>query len=152
MEIKQLFFTASLLVILSCSAPTRETTGEEKVEEKSLVTYVDLTDPLDEVMIREGTDIFTAKCDHCHTIDTAAFTVPAFAGITNRRSPEWIMNMIINVNEMLKQDPVAVELLLRHQKVMPDPELGVAEARAVVEFLRSNDLQQLGEKDQAAEK
>lgn len=147
-----LIFIVLLLVILSCTGPTKEAGGEEKKEEKSLVGYVDLTDPLDQEMIREGTDIFTAKCDGCHTIDTAEFTVPAFAGVTNRRSPEWIMNMIINVDEMLKKDPVAADLLRKHKKVMPDPELSVIEARAMLEFLRSNDLQQLGEKDQAANK
>ncbi len=150
MKSLSLLFAGSLLVAFSCSAPTRESADEKQPEEKSLVTYVDLTDPLDQALIREGTEIFTAKCDYCHTIDTVEFTVPAFAGVTNRRSPEWIMNMIINVDEMLRQDPVAADLLQKHQKMMPDPELGVAEARAVLEFLRSNDLEQLGEKDQAA--
>lgn len=138
---------AAVLVLFSCTSKEASTEADETKEEKSLVGYVELTNPLDESLIQEGTKIFTAKCARCHTLDTAQFTVPSFAGVTNRRSPEWIMNMIINVDEMLKQDPVAADLLRKHKKVMPDPNLKVSEARAVLEFLRKNDLEQVGEND-----
>ena len=59
------------------------------------------------------------------------------------------MNMIINIDEMLKQDPVAADLLRKHREVMPDPELTVEQTRAVLEFLRNNDLEQVGQKDEA---
>ena len=62
------------------------------------------------------------------------------------------MNMIINVDEMLKRDPVAADLLRKHKRVMPDPMLDVVETRAILEFLRKNDEEQTGEKDQGATK
>ena len=153
MKTQYLILIVLIPFAFSCSNSTsQESTSTATSEEKSLVGYVELTDPLDMELVKEGTEIFTQKCARCHTIDTVEFTVPAFAGVTNRRSPEWIMNMIINVDEMLKQDPVAGDLLKRHKTVMPDPNLSVAETRSVLEFLRNNDLQQTGEKDLAVSK
>lgn len=147
------FLIAILPLFIACSSSTNQKAAIiETPEAKSLVGYVELTEPLDVAMIQKGTEIFTSKCAKCHTLDTVEFIVPAFAGVTNRRSPEWIMNMIINVDEMLKQDPVAADLLRRHKKEMPDPNLTVIETRSILEFLRNNDLEQMGEKDLAASK
>ena len=147
-----LIFVVMVFAIYACNTEKKEAEKTTTSEEKSLVGYVDLTDPLDENLILQGSRIFVSKCTRCHTLDTVEFIVPALAGVTNRRSPEWIMNMIINIDEMLKQDPVAAELLKKHKKVMPDPELSVSETRAVLEFLRKNDLEQLGEKDKGSKK
>jgi len=140
----------TMLIFSSCSSGKKEAKSIDTPGDKSLVGYVDLTNPLDEDLIQSGTDIFIQKCANCHTIDTVEFKVPSFAGITNRRTPEWIMNMVINIDEMLKQDPVAAELLQKHKKVMPDPNISVDQARGILEFLRNNDMQQVGVKDQAA--
>ena len=153
MKPQYLILTFLILFAFACSTSnSQESNSAAALEEKSLVGYVELTDPLDMELVKEGTEIFTQKCARCHTIDTVEFTVPALAGVTNRRSPEWIMNMIINVDEMLKQDPVAGDLLQRHKTVMPDPNLSVAETRSVLEFLRNNDLHQTGKKDLAVGK
>lgn len=147
-----LIFVLLIFVLLACTTDKKEADTSTLKEEKSLVGYVELTVPLDENMILQGTDIFISKCARCHTLDTTQFIVPALAGVTNRRSPEWIMNMIINVDEMLKRDPVAADLLRKHKRVMPDPMLDVVETRAILEFLRKNDEEQTGEKDQGATK
>lgn len=144
-----LIFAATFLLVLACT-PTKDSQSDREDEKRSLVAHVELNDPLDQDMIQVGTEIFLSKCARCHAMDTVEFGVPAFAGVTNRRSPEWIMNMILNVDEMLKQDPVAVDLLRKHRKVMPDPELSVDQTRSVLEFLRNNDLEQVGQKDEAA--
>jgi mono/diheme cytochrome c family protein len=147
-----LFLTFAFVLFYACTPEKKEAENTDVVEEKALVGFVELTDPLDEQLITQGTEIFIGKCTKCHAIDTVEFIVPAMAGVTNRRSPEWIMNMIINVDEMLKRDPVAADLLRKHRRVMPDPELSVADTRAVLEFLRNNDMEQLGEKDRGAQK
>ncbi len=152
MKFQTPLFAVTILVFFACSPQPKEAETTEESDGKGLVGYVELTDPLDENMIAKGTEIFTSKCARCHTLDTVEFAVPSFAGVTNRRSPEWIMNMIINVDQMLERDPVAAELLKKHKIEMPDPNLEVDEARAVLEFLRNNDLQQVGEKDQAVSK
>lgn len=141
-----------VMLVISCSRMrSSEDQSESSVEiKKSSVGFVELTDPLEESMINQGAAIFRDKCSECHTLDTAKFFVPSFAGVTNRRSPEWIMNMMLNPEDMLENDPTAKELLEEHKIEMPDQELTVDQARTVLEFLRRNDLEQVGEKDRAA--
>lgn len=141
-----------LLFCFSCSQKTTEESSQDAApeEEKGLVGYVDLNDQLEQDLIEQGTEIFTSKCSKCHTVDTTSFFVPSFAGVTNRRSPEWIMNMTLHSEKMVRADSTALALLKKHKKVMPDPELSVDEARSVLEYLRYNDEQQVGTRDQAA--
>ena len=59
-------------------------------------------------------------------------------GIYERRSPEWVMNMLLNPTEMLKQDPIAIALLKEYNNVMMlNQNLSEKEARAISEYLRS---------------
>lgn len=59
-------------------------------------------------------------------------------GIYERRSPEWVMNMLLNPTEMLKQDPIAIALLKEYNNVMMlNQNLSEKEARAIAEYLRS---------------
>jgi cytochrome c1 len=63
---------------------------------------------------------------------------PAMSGIFERRSPEWVMNMLLNPTEMLKQDPIAKALLKEYNNVMMlNQNLSEEEARAISEYLRT---------------
>ena len=63
---------------------------------------------------------------------------PAMKGIYERRSPEWVMNMILNPTEMLKQDPIAIALLKEYNNVlMLNQNLTNEEARSISEYLRT---------------
>ncbi|WP_332369768.1 hypothetical protein [Spirosoma telluris] len=64
---------------------------------------------------------------------------PGWKGVTSRRKPEWIMNMILNVDMMLGKDAEAQKLLELCLVRMPNQNLSEAEARSMVEFMRSND-------------
>lgn len=140
-----------LIFSFSCAKKQSESTEEANAkDEKGLVGYVDLSEQLEQDLVDQGARIFTEKCSSCHTIDTVNFFVPSFAGVTNRRSPEWIMNMILHSEKMVRADSTALALLKKHRKIMPDPELTVDQARAVLEFFRYNDEEQVGNRDQAA--
>jgi len=59
-------------------------------------------------------------------------------GLFERRSPEWVMNMLLNPTEMLKQDPTAIALLKEYNNVMMiNQNLTQEEARAITEYLRT---------------
>ncbi len=112
------------------------------------VTNVDLTDPLNEDMIRRGRQISDVKCASCHLYDTEERLVgPGYLNVTNRRSPEWIMNLITNVDVMLDEDPVAQKLLEECLVRMPDQNVSLEEARELLEFMRYNDEKHAGERD-----
>ncbi|GAB4447524.1 MAG: hypothetical protein OHK0036_01870 [Bacteroidia bacterium] len=89
-------------------------------------------------LVNKGKEIFEAKCTACHEIDKKKVG-PAIKGVTQRRKPEWIMNMILNPTEMTQKDPVAKELLGTYAAPMANQNLTEDEARAVLEYFRNID-------------
>ncbi len=59
-------------------------------------------------------------------------------GVYERRSPEWVMNMMLNPNGMLKDDPIAKALLKEYNNaIMLNQNLTEDEARDLAEYLRT---------------
>ena len=88
-------------------------------------------------MATEGEVIYKQMCSACHK-PNEKFIGPAPKGILDRRSPEWIMNMILNPEEMVKVDPVAKKLLVEHNLApMANQHLTEEQARAVLEYFRT---------------
>lgn len=101
------------------------------------VSSVTLNEPIDEEMVIQGENIFTNKCSACHK-PNKKYIGPAMAGILDRRTPEWTMNMILNPMEMVQQDPIAKELLMEYNGTpMANQNLTEEEARAVLEYFRT---------------
>lgn len=100
---------------------------------------VKLTHPLDETMAQKGREISDVKCTSCHKLSEEKLVGPGWKGVTDRRTPEWIMNFITNVDEMLDKDPEAQAMLELCMVRMPNQNLNDEEARAVLEFMRKND-------------
>ncbi len=86
-----------------------------------------------------GKAVFATKCTTCHKLTADKFVGPGLAGITNRRTPEWIMNMITNPELMMKSDPVAKKLFEEILTPMANQNIGDEEARNILEYLRQND-------------
>ncbi|MBK7427865.1 MAG: cytochrome c [Saprospiraceae bacterium] len=100
-------------------------------------------------MVVRGKPIYDMKCSACHKLDGKRVVGPGFEGVTNRRRPEWVMNMITNVNVMLDEDPTAQALLEECLTRMPNQNVSVSEARDILEFFRNNDEERLKLRDQA---
>lgn len=113
------------------------------------IKHVDLTNPFDATMLSSGKMIYDMKCSACHKLTDQRVVGPGWAGITNRRKPEWIMNMITNVDVMLEEDPEARKLLEECLVRMPNQGVSVTEARGLLEYMRENDEKQVGTKDGA---
>ena len=63
---------------------------------------------------------------------------PAMKGIYERRSPEWVINLLLNPTQMLKEDPIAIALLKKYNNIlMLNQNLTQEEARAISEYLRT---------------
>jgi len=76
-------------------------------------------------------------CTACHKIGKK-FIGPDPSGIMERRSPEWIMNMILDPEGMVKNDPLAKQLLIEFNgSPMANQSLSEDEARAVLEYFRT---------------
>lgn len=125
--------------------PTKKLTYEEAVKDwrnnKGVgpVKSLELGD-IDEAMVEEGTALFKLKCSACH--DAYKEKVgPALLGITHRRTPEWIMNMILNPTEMAKTDPICVGLLAQYNLIMADQSITEPQARQLLEYFRTIDIE-----------
>ena len=103
------------------------------------IKNVTLNDPLDQNMIKSGKAIYEMKCAPCHKLSDKRVVGPGWAGITQKRKPEWIMNMTTNIEVMLEQDAAARELLKECLVRMPNQNLSVGDARDVLEFMYQND-------------
>ena len=79
------------------------------------------------------------KCQACHKLNDQRVVGPGWQSITTKRKPEWIMNMITNVDVMLDTDPEAQKLLELCLMRMPNQNVSVGDARDILEFMRQND-------------
>lgn len=100
------------------------------------VATVDLGAAVDEALAGKGKATFDSKCAACHKFGER-YVGPDLAGVTERRKPEWILNMILNPQEMTQKNPVAQELLSQFMTQMPNQNLSQEEARAVLEYFRT---------------
>lgn len=126
------------------------TKKEVKAETKSEGVPVDLTNKgvgpitsvefgaeIDTELAAVGEAKYNAICTACHMAEQRMIG-PALAGVYERRSPEWVMNMILNPDGMLREDPIAKALYEEYNKaIMLNQNLTEEEARAVSEYLRT---------------
>jgi hypothetical protein len=103
------------------------------------VTSVTLNTPLEQERIGRGKAIYEMKCQACHRLDDQRVVGPGWKDVTKRRTPEWIMNMVTNVDVMLDQDPEAQKLLELCLTRMPNQNVSIGDARDVLEYMRQND-------------
>lgn len=143
-------------VLLACSPdrPKQQTDGDgnQGTDEKNAVAQiaadgkgvgpvkeVTLNTPLEKERIPRGKAIYEMKCQACHRLDDQRVVGPGWKGITTTRKPEWIMNMITNVDVMLDQDEEARKLLELCLMRMPNQNVSIGDARDILEFMRQND-------------
>jgi len=100
---------------------------------------IELTNPLNKDWIAAGKADYELKCLASHKLTNEKLVGPGWAGVTKKREPLWIMNMITNVEMMLEKDPEAQKLLEECLVRMPNQNISPEEARKIIEFMRSND-------------
>ena len=94
--------------------------------------------PLDAGMAAKGQKIYETKCSACHKMDEDVVG-PALRDVTKRRSPEWIMNMIVNTNEMVEKDPIAKRMVAQTFQKMTFQDVDEPGARSILEYFRQVD-------------
>ncbi|MCX8489680.1 MAG: c-type cytochrome [Cyclobacteriaceae bacterium] len=103
------------------------------------VKNVTLKTPLELDRVGRGLAIYEMKCSACHKLTDQRVVGPGWKDVTKNRKPEWIMNMITNVDVMLEKDPEAQKLLELCLMRMPNQNMSIGDARDVLEFMRQND-------------
>lgn len=152
---KQLLILSLAALMQSCGGGATEQKTEKTVDPSSLYDRpqpksndekgigkfkdVQLAEMLDHAKATNGEKVYDVKCQACHKLTDEKLVGPGWAGVTQRRKPEWILNFITNVDEMLSSDPVAMAQLEECLVRMPNQQLSDDDAFAVLEFMRKND-------------
>lgn len=92
--------------------------------------------PINPVKVKMGEDIFNLKCATCHKIDER-FVGPSQRYTADRRTPEYILNMILNPDEMTKKHPTGHKMLAEYLSPMTNMNLKMEDALLVLEYLRA---------------
>ncbi len=100
------------------------------------ITEVLTLGPVDEELAEAGEKLFETKCSACHKM-VDRYVGPPLGEVTTRRTPEFIMNQILNPDGMYSRHPVAKQLLGEYMTQMPNQGLTQDEARKVLEYLRT---------------
>jgi mono/diheme cytochrome c family protein len=156
MKFKAFLFVALVGVMASCgggesnapaaaepakeAAAVVETVEVDPMENTGIgpIDELELDEEVDSELAASGKEVFEAKCTACHKV-TKRYIGPSPQGIFERRNPAWVMNMILNPDEMVAEDPIARALLAEYASPMANQNLTEDEARSVVEYFRTLD-------------
>ncbi|MEQ9187550.1 MAG: cytochrome c [Cryomorphaceae bacterium] len=144
-----LFFSIACITSLTACSDGEDEAAQSEAEPMEIYTPKAKASPLgigpiteevtfgtvDPAMVAEGEAVFTQMCTACHKLDKR-HVGPALADVLERRNPAWVMNMILNPEVMVKEDPVAKQLFAEYLSPMANQNLTVEQARAVVEYIR----------------
>lgn len=98
---------------------------------------VDISGEIDQAMADKGKEIYDQKCTACHN-PYKRLVGPPQEGIMDHRTPEWVMNMIMNPEVMLQKDPIAKAMLEEFNgAIMSNQNVSEEEARSLVEYFRT---------------
>ena len=100
---------------------------------------VELGATLDQAMAAKGEEVSGVKCASCHKTTDEKLVGPGWKGVTERRTPQWIMNFITNPDPMIDKDPEVQAQLEICLVRMPNQGISDDEARGILEYMRKND-------------
>lgn len=158
-DITIVLFTAALTVIYACGGNAisdgegqRSATANQRnvsvQREKIEVSPQDLSskgvgpiadykpETVNKELVKQGKDLFMAKCAMCHKMDQRTLG-PPLRGVTDRHTPEWVLNMLLTPEKMIEQDPAAKKLYASYNTPMINQQLSEKEAKAIYDYLRS---------------
>ncbi|MBT3281701.1 MAG: c-type cytochrome [Cryomorphaceae bacterium] len=124
-------------ILIGCNSQSKNSNTNNKGI--GPVSEVIFDEQINQNQAKSGEKMFNQLCSSCHMINEESLG-PAIKGVINRRSPEWIMNMILNPTEMLQKDPIAKKLLTKYNnEYMYNQNLIEEEAREIIEYFRTLD-------------
>lgn len=94
--------------------------------------------PIDPELVEIGRDVFEMNCAACHDMDSR-LVGPPLGDVTERRSGTFIMNIIMNPEEMVRHHPEGQAMLAQYPLIMPYQNITEEQARAILEYLRTQE-------------
>jgi len=125
----------------STSAPAAPATGDLKLEAVSKYDAGPraFEGAEDDAGSKRGEQLFKDKgCSACHAFGKKV-TCPDLAGVTHRRTADWIENQILHPEIMVKTDPISHDLFAKFMLQMPNQKLSPEQAKDVIAYFRHKD-------------
>lgn len=91
---------------------------------------------IDPAKASSGHDLFVKKCATCHYLDFKK-TGPPLRDVTTRRSSEYVLNQILNPEQMGKLHPDGKKLVAQYAQYMTIQGITREDANNLLDFLRS---------------
>ena len=137
-----------LMLLIGCGGETKdETTQEVTKRNESGLSDFELENgigpvkkklnlgPINKELATVGEEIFETKCGTCHKLDKR-YTGPAQRDVLQRVTPEYLLNMTLNPDEMIKKHPRAKKMLAEYMTVMTFQNVKMKDALAILEYFR----------------
>lgn len=153
------FFIATTILLAGCGGSgnggeqqadsQQESSGLTEFEQKHGIGPVDEVVKVGEInpeMVEKGKEIFRTKCSACHKMDQG-YVGPPLGNVLEKRTPTYVMNMILNPVEMTKKHPEARKMLQQYMNQMTFQNVSKEQARAIVEYLASVQSDNQNEQD-----
>ncbi len=146
---KLLLFSCCTAFLFACGSSGTEESGTNESKSADVSTY----DPhrgegkfsdyeagaFNATLASQGKAVYEAKCQSCHKLSDERLVGPGWKGITERRTPSWILNFITNPDPMIDKDPQLQAQLEICMVRMPNQNLSDEEAKNLFEYMRQND-------------
>jgi mono/diheme cytochrome c family protein len=134
-------FLAASFFLCSCGQSDNKqpgATGEPAQAKPSYgkIKEVQLDPAVNAPLAAKGEKIFSVTCAACHKLDQR-YVGPELGTVYKRRTPIYIMNMILDTEVMIQNDDTAKCLLQTYLTKMPNAQVNEQDARAVLEHLRN---------------
>ena len=93
----------------------------------------------DPALVKQGGALFQRRgCAGCHRVGDSKGTLegPDLAGVTDRRTHEWLVSWLKDPTSMFGSDPIADAMYKQfHNVKMPNMHLGTNEIEAIITYL-----------------
>lgn len=90
---------------------------------------------INDSLMKTGLNLFKDKCSQCHTMEYKN-SGPDISDILAIRKPEWIVNFLLNKEEMLLRDSLAIRTRVRYKVDCGSNITKETEALELLEYLR----------------
>ena len=105
----------------------------------SLITAISLITTVS-VEAQDGEALFKAKCSACHTVGTKKLVGPGLAGISDKRTQEWLISWIKDSQALIASgdaDAIAVFEEYNKSPMIPFADLSDADVIAMLDYIKS---------------
>ncbi len=123
-----------IITIVSFAIGCSDTSISSNPKGVGPITNLELN-TINDSLMKVGQQLFKDGCTQCHTMEYKN-TGPDISDILANRKPEWVMNFLLNKEEMLQRDSLAILTRLKYKTDCGSVISNKNEAIELIEYFR----------------